>query len=1148
MKKLALFIVILITTFYSYSQDTIVVQTLSFDSITTRRGVWAFPDTSHSYRKVLMQYTLKCDAATTQDGYACGEWDYLTYTNIYEHTGMLDSTLAEHPLFVMGASWPDSFLYSTDNSYSIYQQQQFIINYDSIINENNFLIGSDISAIDYGAANDGHAQFYWPDSVLMQSGITAGDISGIQLHLESAGSMINKLCIKMKSASSFSSSVFDDSGFTTVFSESTYITGNSWQSFNFTTNFNWDGTSGIIIDLSYDNDSPGVTGLLYGEILPYQAAVYAEGSDNYVSIDGENFVTVPVDTLSGLISDEITISFWQYGDPNYQPQSDYLFEARNAYNKRVLGSHLPWSNGNVYWDAGNTGNSSYDRIYKAANLSDYAGKWNHWAFTKNTQTGSMKIYLNGTLWHAGSGKTKPMTGITKFVIGASAIETSFYKGFINELRIWNKELSASEISDWMYKSIDSTHTSINNLICYYTFDEESGYVANDLSGVTGNAYLMGAPTKGDVSGEDYFMNPEPANFRPNIIFTQGDYISHIDTVIVNDTVYSTPMSVVQYEIGTNEVHAVDTVWHNQAGWFYVYNSNGDIIDSTWFSPQSQLNNQILQYYLPPFEVINQYEIGRYITPYGIGLSLGSNGFTWTYDVTDYASLLHDSVDLSAGNQQELIDIKFIMIEGTPARDVKEITQIWGKRASYHYSALDEDTKLSNKRIGLNPDASTFKVKTRITGHGHNSSNGNYPHCCEWKDNTHYLIVNGDSVVQWHIWQDFECAQNPVYPQGGTWPGAREGWCPGDKVHDNEFEITQYVLGDSVDIDYDISDVPASNPGMGGGNYVMAMQLFQYGAPNFNNDAEILDVISPNDFGYYSRENPICYEPKILIRNAGSDILTTLVFEYSVSGGTTKSYNWVGSLNFMEEEIVRLPIDNDDFWIGDGDNIFQVSVSLPSGNADENSDNNLYSSTFTLPDVYDDNFIIMYKSNNLPQENYYEIKDMDGNVVFSRYTANASTMYYDTLNLTTGCYTLNLYDTGNDGLSYWAYPEQGNGYFKLKKIGGGMLRTFESEFGYNIMYSFSLSDGVSIHENNNKLNIELFPNPTKDFAYFDISDYTGNISVKIFDAIGKEVYTDIFSVNNSFTKKLNLGTLKPGVYYLKALGNNVNYSNSIIIEK
>ena len=32
-----------------------------------------------------MYYTLKCDAATTQDNYPCGEWDYTTYTRLYDH-------------------------------------------------------------------------------------------------------------------------------------------------------------------------------------------------------------------------------------------------------------------------------------------------------------------------------------------------------------------------------------------------------------------------------------------------------------------------------------------------------------------------------------------------------------------------------------------------------------------------------------------------------------------------------------------------------------------------------------------------------------------------------------------------------------------------------------------------------------------------------------------------------------------------------------------------------------------------------------------------------------------------------------------------------------------------------------------------------
>ena len=1145
MKRILLFIIIILSVTYSYSQDTTVIQTLTFDSITARRGFWEFPDTTHQYRKVLMQYTLKCDAATTQDGYACGEWDYLTYTNIYEHTGNLDSNLAEHAQYIIGIQEPDSFLYGSAVGYNIYQQQHFIMNYDSVISENLFSIGTGIDSIDYGDATDGHSQFYWPDSILTQAGIIAGEITGIQLNIQSLGSIMSNVSIKLKAANSYSSTVFNTDGYTEVFRESIFISGSNWQDFNFVTPFLWDGTSGIIIDISYDNNSTGLSSLLIGEILPYQTALYTKGSDNYISIDGSNYVSVPVDSLDSLIYDEITISFWQFGNPANQPQSDYIFEARNANDKRVFGSHLPWSNSRVYWDCGNTG-GTYDRIDKAANFNDFAGIWNHWAYTKNVLTGTMKIYLNGQLWHSGSGYTRPIEGITKFNIGASGKNNGFYSGFINEFRVWNKALSEIEISDWMYKNIDNTHTSFSNLICYYSFDEGVGEVVVDQSGVMGNAYLMGAPTWGDVSGEDYFMNPEQANFRPNIIFIQGDYISHIDTVIVNDTIYKSPMSVIEYEIGTNEVYPVDTTWYYEADWSYVYDIDGILIDSSLVAPQNQITNQILQYYQPPYEVINQFEIGRFITPYGIGLSLGPNGFTWTYDVTDYATLLHDSVELSAGNQQELIDIKFVMIEGTPSRDVKELTQIWGKRSSYSYNALDGDTKLSNIRIGLNTDASTFKVKTRITGHGHQSSTGGYPHCCEWKDNTHYLIVNGDSVAQWHIWQDFECAQNAVYPQGGTWPGAREGWCPGDKVHDNEFEITQYVSGDSVDIDYEITDIPANNLGMGNGNYVMAMQLVQYGQPNNNNDAEIVDIISPNNFGYYSRENPICYDPKVLIRNSGASILTSLSFEYSVSGGTTQTYSWTGYLNFMEEEIVKLPIDNEDFWLGDGSNIFNVNISLPSGNADENTDNDYYYSSFTLPDVYDNNFIIMYKSNNLPNENYYEIKDIDGNVVYSRYSSAASTLYYDTLNLESGCYTLDLYDSGNDGLSYWAYPDQGNGYFRLKKNGGGMLKILEPEFGHHVMHSFSLTHGVSIYENTNEVNIELFPNPANNYVYLDISDYTGNIILKIYDIVGNEVYSENLEVNNVFTKRYDINLFAPGVYYFKALGKDVNFTKSLII--
>ena len=196
-----------------------------------------------------------------------------------------------------------------------------------------------------------------------------------------------------------------------------------------------------------------------------------------------------------------------------------------------------------------------------------------------------------------------------------------------------------------------------------------------------------------------------------------------------------------------------------------------------------------------------YEIARYITPYGINLSLGPNGFTWIYDITDYMGLLRDSVKLSSGNTQELLDLKFVFVKGTPPAEVIKINQIWNNGAtSYSYGDLSANNKLTKKSVKVEASADILKFRSRITGHGHNSSDGKYPHCCEWKNNTHSLFSGGKLVKNWEIWQTLDCADNPVFPQGGTWPYAREGWCPGDRVKDTEFDVTRFKSGDSLDMD------------------------------------------------------------------------------------------------------------------------------------------------------------------------------------------------------------------------------------------------------------------------------------------------------------------------------------------------------------
>jgi hypothetical protein len=75
------------------AQDTTWVQTFTFDSISTRRANFEFPSSLNDKRfeKVLMYYKLKCSPQTPWDQYNCGEWDYLTYTRVFDHTGDYDS-------------------------------------------------------------------------------------------------------------------------------------------------------------------------------------------------------------------------------------------------------------------------------------------------------------------------------------------------------------------------------------------------------------------------------------------------------------------------------------------------------------------------------------------------------------------------------------------------------------------------------------------------------------------------------------------------------------------------------------------------------------------------------------------------------------------------------------------------------------------------------------------------------------------------------------------------------------------------------------------------------------------------------------------------------------------------------------------------
>jgi hypothetical protein len=89
--------------------DTTWVETFTWEAQNNPETSWDSPgrrwfdfppaDNGVDYRKVLMYYKLKCfDQGTAGGlGFACGEWDYLTYTYLFDNTEVLDSTEYTHP-------------------------------------------------------------------------------------------------------------------------------------------------------------------------------------------------------------------------------------------------------------------------------------------------------------------------------------------------------------------------------------------------------------------------------------------------------------------------------------------------------------------------------------------------------------------------------------------------------------------------------------------------------------------------------------------------------------------------------------------------------------------------------------------------------------------------------------------------------------------------------------------------------------------------------------------------------------------------------------------------------------------------------------------------------------------------------------------
>ena len=1131
--------VVLLTPFFLIAQDTTTVQTFNWQS-DVRSDVFEFPDDStKSYAKILMTYNMRChDNQVGSGNVGCREWDYSCNTFITD-SNRTDSVLARHPSHIISGFGGTSFEYTLDPTYAYIQYERFFthIGPNPMITTHKVLDG--MSEVDILEKDQARYQFILTADELTDAGIRFGMIQGMEMPFQLGDFMSMSFRVRMAHTNKEDLST-EDHGidfWQDVYFNELSVNSPGMNQLYFHAPFSWDGSSNIGVEIIFNDKMTPTNEKILGESSTGKA-VLSNRADHIFALDGAQYFQPDPNHFRG-IENEITITAWIYGDPEELPANTYLMEGVDDQNARQVNLHLPWSNGQVYWDCGNDG-SGYDRINKQASEWDYSGRWNHWAFTKNAVTGVMNIYLNGLLWHTGTGKTKPID-LQKLNIGKGFNSNNTWSGWVNDISLWRKELSGDDIKALMNRAPDNTHPHYADLLLYFDFEEIWG---KKVTNVRNNQdyTVVGSPNWRRLRAEDYFMNFSEVNARPNISLIQGIVNRATEVNPYIDSFPNSPNWIRPFRVDGTDLVEEASLYYWQAGMQYIYNENGDLIDSVFVPADGTLNiGELVHYTKHPAK----YEILSLVTPYGNGLSLGADGKTFTFDVTDFGPILRGKKRMSiemGGQWQEELDIKFHFIEGTPIREVLDIQNIWRFQRG-GYGAIQNDDVFEPRSVHLNQDAHHYKIRSSITGHGQNG---------EFQPRNHYIDLDGGAQdFVYRVWK--ECSTIPIYPQGGTWIFDRAGWCPGDPTLLFEHDITDLVSqGGTVEIDYGVN-----GPHMDQANYLVSNQLVSYGPIRHSIDVAIHDIVRPSMRVEWERENPSCNEPTIIIKNQGSERLTAVEIEYGVMGGPLTSHNWQGDLAFGEEETIVLPILSDDFWKAsvNEEGQFLARVITANNVQDENSDNDRLISPFTLPTLLPGPLQFEFATNNRGNETSYQLKNQSGDVLFEGSGFDNNTKYVIDLDLAPGCYSLEFNDSGDDGLYYWYWEQTGQsrgaGYLRFNRVINGRsigIKGFEREFGRFVHFDFGVESITSSREARVLRQLSIDPNPSDgNFNLNFYSEQNGNLNIVVTNTMGQVIMDRSYDVpsGSSLNEPIDLTGFTNGVYLVRLTQNDRTTTRTLI---
>jgi hypothetical protein len=202
-------------------------------------------------------------------------------------------------------------------------------------------------------------------------------------------------------------------------------------------NPNIDLPASLVGNAAFSADAAGVSGAAGDRSMSFGDP--QDGSSLLVQSDFFN---------EAAYQDTVTIALWQKWNTDVTDSSAFwVVSPTTGGSARSAQAHIPWSNGNVYFDTSGCCDAATQRLNQA--ITDFDPnfdwtEWHHFTFVKNKEV--KQIYVDGQPWLETINTGALPTDNVQLWIGAAPQSGNSIGGWIDNFAVFSSALTADEIS------------------------------------------------------------------------------------------------------------------------------------------------------------------------------------------------------------------------------------------------------------------------------------------------------------------------------------------------------------------------------------------------------------------------------------------------------------------------------------------------------------------------------------------------------------------------------------------------------------------------------------------------------------------------------------------------------------------------------